>query len=158
MQVPFQFQNPRRRNWCRVDFFRHVPVAPLQIRPARQRSYLDFVEQYLSLATRMSNGYSFVHVDFDEMLRSEWDWRLKKAKSVASATELTWTKTATELQWSDKFIMIFPSWWFFRKTNGRIRLYYYDTSGWLVFVCCLEEIEDTKRHFEINWPLVQYII
>ena len=29
----------------------------------------------------------------------------------------------------------------------------YDTSGSLVFVRFLEEIEDTKRHFEINWPL-----
>ena len=56
---------------CRVDFLRHGPVALLQIRPARPRSYLDFVEQNASHATRMSNGYSFVHVDFDEMLRSD---------------------------------------------------------------------------------------
>ena len=33
--------------------------------------------------------------------------------------------------------MIFSSRRFFQKTNERIRLYYYDTSG----------------HFEINWPL-----
>ena len=37
--------------------------------------------------------------------------------------------------------------WFFgvfdclQKMNGRIQLYYYDTSGWLVFVCFLEEID-----------------
>ena len=36
--------------------------------------------------------------------------------------------------------------------NEQIKLYYSDTSGWLVFVCFLEEIED-KNHFEINWPL-----
>ena len=29
----------------------------------------------------------------------------------------------------------------------------YDTSVQLVFVRFLEEIEYTKRHFEINWPL-----
>ena len=42
--------------------------------------------------------------------------------------------------------------WFFKptflpKTNKQIRLYYYDTSGRLVFVCFLEEIEDTKKTF-----------
>ena len=42
---------------------------------------------------------------------------------------------------------------FLQKTNKRIRLYYYDTSGRLVFVHFLEEIDDPKKHFEINWPL-----
>ena len=42
---------------------------------------------------------------------------------------------------------------FLQKTNERIRLYYYDTSGRLVFVRFLEEIDDPKNHFEINWPL-----
>ena len=37
--------------------------------------------------------------------------------------------------------------------NKRIRLYYYDTSGQLIFVCFLEEIEPPKNRFEINWPL-----
>ena len=42
--------------------------------------------------------------------------------------------------------------WFFRPTflpkkNERIWLYYYDTSGWLVFVHFLEEIEHTKNTF-----------
>ena len=41
-----------------------------------------------------------------------------------------------------------------KKTYEEIRLNYYDTSGRLVFVRFLEEFEDTKRHFEINWPLV----
>ena len=50
-------------------------------------------------------------------------------------------------QRSNKVLMIFSSPQFFQKTNKMIRLYYYDTSGWLVFV------EDTKKHFEINWPL-----
>ena len=37
--------------------------------------------------------------------------------------------------------------------NKRIQLYYYDTSGRLVFVHFLEEIEkNLKKHFEINWP------
>ena len=36
---------------------------------------------------------------------------------------------------------------FLQKTNERIRLYYYDTSGRLVFVRFLEEIEDTKKPF-----------
>ena len=34
---------------------------------------------------------------------------------------------------------------FLQKTNERIRLYYYDTSGQLVFVCFLEKIEGTKK-------------
>ena len=36
---------------------------------------------------------------------------------------------------------------FLQKTNERIRLYYYDTSGRLVFVRFLEGIEDTKKTF-----------
>ena len=36
---------------------------------------------------------------------------------------------------------------FLQKTNERIRLYYYDTSSWLVFVCFLEEIKDNKKPF-----------
>ena len=34
-----------------------------------------------------------------------------------------------------------------KKTNKRIRLYYFGTSGRLVFVWFLEEIEDTKKTF-----------
>jgi hypothetical protein len=41
--------------------------------------------------------------------------------------------------------MIFLGPRFFQKTNKQIRLYYYDTSGRLVFVRFLEEIEDTKK-------------
>ena len=37
--------------------------------------------------------------------------------------------------------------------NKRIRIYNYDASGPLVFVHFLEEFEDTKKHFKINWPL-----
>ena len=36
---------------------------------------------------------------------------------------------------------------FFQQANKWIPLYYYDTSSWLVFVCFLEEIEDTKKTF-----------
>ena len=42
---------------------------------------------------------------------------------------------------------------FSQKMNEKIRLYYYDSSGRLVFVRFLGEIKDKKRHFEINWPL-----
>ena len=50
--------------------------------------------------------------------------------------------------------MIFSSRHFHQKTIEGILLYYYETSGWLVSVRFLEEIEDTKkRHFEIIWPL-----
>ena len=37
--------------------------------------------------------------------------------------------------------------------NGKIWLNYNDISGRLVFVHCLEEFKDKKRHFEINWPV-----
>ena len=36
---------------------------------------------------------------------------------------------------------------FLQKMNKWILLYYYETSGWLVFVRILEEIEDTKKTF-----------
>ena len=36
---------------------------------------------------------------------------------------------------------------FLQKTNEQIRLYYYDTSGRLVFVRFLEEINDPKKPF-----------
>ena len=42
---------------------------------------------------------------------------------------------------------------FLQKTNEGIQLYYYDTSNRLVFVHFFEENEDTKKHFEIIWPL-----
>ena len=42
---------------------------------------------------------------------------------------------------------------FLQKTNKRIQLSYYETSGKLVFVCFLEEIDDPKKHFENNKPL-----
>ena len=41
------------------------------------------------------------------------------------------------------------------KANELILLYYYETSGRHVFICFLEEIEDTKKHFEIIWPLAK---
>ena len=41
--------------------------------------------------------------------------------------------------------MIFSSRRFLQKTNERILLYYYETSGQLVFVRFQEEIEDTKK-------------
>ena len=50
--------------------------------------------------------------------------------------------------------------WFFqvdvssKKTNERILLYYYETSGWLVFIRFWRKSKTPKRHFEINWPLV----
>ena len=36
---------------------------------------------------------------------------------------------------------------FLQKMNEQIRRYYYDTSGRLVFVCFLEEIDDPKKPF-----------
>ena len=36
---------------------------------------------------------------------------------------------------------------FLQKKNKRIRLYYYDTSGLLVFIRFLEEIDDPKEPF-----------
>ena len=44
----------------------------------------------------------------------------------------------------DNVEMIFSSQYFFQKTNERILFYYYETSGQLVFVCFLEEIEDSN--------------
>ena len=35
-----------------------------------------------------------------------------------------------------------------KKTNEQIQLYYYDTSDRLVFVCFLEETEETKKTFQ----------
>jgi hypothetical protein len=43
--------------------------------------------------------------------------------------------------------MIFSRQRFFQKMNKRIILYYDETSGQLVFVRFLEEIEDTEKTF-----------
>ena len=48
---------------------------------------------------------------------------------------------------------MFSSRHFLHKTNERIIPYYYETSGRLVFVRFLEEIDNPKNPFEINWPL-----
>ena len=42
---------------------------------------------------------------------------------------------------------------FLQKTNQRIRLYCYDSSGPLVFVRFWRKLTTQKNHFEINWPL-----
>jgi hypothetical protein len=42
---------------------------------------------------------------------------------------------------------------FSRKTNKKIRLYYYGTSSPILFVRFLGELKTPKIHFEINWPL-----
>ena len=48
---------------------------------------------------------------------------------------------------SDNVEMILSSQFFFQKSNKQILLYYYESSGQLVFVRFLEEIEDTKKTF-----------
>ena len=48
---------------------------------------------------------------------------------------------------SVNFEMVFWVIDFLQKTNEQIRLYYYDTSGRLVFVRFLEEINDPKKPF-----------
>ena len=45
---------------------------------------------------------------------------------------------------------------FLQKTNEQIRLYYYDTSGRLVFVRFLEEIDDPKKPFR-NYLTFRYL-
>ena len=51
--------------------------------------------------------------------------------------------------------MIFSSRRFLQKTNERILLYYYETSGWLVFVHFFwRKLKTPKRHFKIILPLV----
>ena len=44
---------------------------------------------------------------------------------------------------------------FLQKTNEQIRLYYYDTSGRLVFVRFLEETEDNKKTFDFTTMISQ---
>ena len=50
--------------------------------------------------------------------------------------------------------MIFSSQCFLQVANERNQFYYYETC----FRSFLEEIEDTKRPFEINWPLANRIL
>ena len=42
---------------------------------------------------------------------------------------------------------------FSQKANEKIRLHYYGTSSWIVFVRFLGVLKTPKWHFEINWPL-----
>ena len=49
--------------------------------------------------------------------------------------------------------MIFSHWFFLQKTNLRILLYYYETSGRLYFVRFWTKLKTSKRHFKIIWPL-----
>ena len=39
---------------------------------------------------------------------------------------------------------------FLQETNEQIRLYYYETSDRFVLVRFLEDIDNPKKHFEIN--------
>ena len=49
---------------------------------------------------------------------------------------------------SEKVEMIFSSDVSSKKQmNKQILIYYYETPGWVVFVCFLKEIEDTKKIF-----------
>ena len=45
----------------------------------------------------------------------------------------------------------FSSWRFLQKTNEQIQFYYYETCFCLFF---WRKLKTSKRHFEINWPLV----
>ena len=47
---------------------------------------------------------------------------------------------------------------FLQKTNKQILIYYYETSGWLVFVRFLEEIEGTKETFRNYQTFNGYIV
>ena len=52
-------------------------------------------------------------------------------------------------QRSDNFEMPFWCLQILPKNEQRIRLYYYDTSGQLFFVCLWKKLKTPKRHFEI---------
>ena len=41
-----------------------------------------------------------------------------------------------------------------KKRTKKNQLYYYGTSSRIVFVRFLGELKTSKRHFEINWPLL----
>ena len=43
-----------------------------------------------------------------------------------------------------------------KKTNEKIRLYYYGTSSQIAYIRFLNELRTLKRHFEINWPLAAF--
>ena len=45
------------------------------------------------------------------------------------------------------FYYMWLSLWFFQKMNKLIWLYYYDMSGWLVFICFLEKSKTPKKPF-----------
>ena len=72
-------------------------------------------------------------------------------------SSLFWAKKVNKRIYKRYFRQLFKgqiiSKWFFgvfnflQKTNKGIRLYYYETSSWLVFNHLLEEIEDTKKPF-----------
>ena len=44
---------------------------------------------------------------------------------------------------------------FFQKTNKKIQLNYYDTSGRIVFVCFLEELKTQKKTLQTSGPLAR---
>ena len=60
-------------------------------------------------------------------------------KAQRNATQFKGAKGQTK---SKRFFQAYGS-----SKNKQILLYYYETSGQLVFVCVLEEIEDTKKTF-----------
>ena len=62
-------------------------------------------------------------------------------------TAIAWKKLTEVTKGQTNLKCFFSSWHFLQKANERILLYYYETSGGLVFVCVLEEIEDTKMTF-----------
>ena len=61
------------------------------------------------------------------------------------------THTTTKGQLISKFLYLL----FFQKWMKKI---YYDTSSWIVFVHFFEELRTSKRHFDINWPLIVQFI
>ena len=42
---------------------------------------------------------------------------------------------------------------FFQKTNEKIGLNYYYTSGWIFSFVFWKNLKTPKKHFEINWPI-----
>ena len=75
-----------------------------------------------------------------------WKGKSSRSEKKNKFTTLFWVQVTYLLKvkksWKDFFKEMFPL-----KTNKRILLYYYETSGLVVFVYFLEEIEDTKKIF-----------
>ena len=135
------FLNEGMTSWQKLGPFLHI-FSQIVFRKIKKKL---LVRHKLSWKSKFSHFYHPLIPPFQNNIKLFF----KTAKEITLIfnTQNWYAKTEVMLKCQTMSKRFFSSWPFLQKTNEGILLYYYETSGRLVFVRFLEEIEDTKKTF-----------